>query len=147
MVVLSFICALILSLLASALAEPKELAKELDRSKQMMIAAKILSHDGYFLVRDKEGNYGPAKYVEGGELVPGTENDIATKEQILEVYTKRLKPFLVDDKGNLTTFEKEGIEEKEYLTKYKKTGYYLQPKKLIYKILPNVTADAKTDEE
>lgn len=44
MVILSFACALILSILASALAEPKEIAKDLDRSKQMMIAAKILNH-------------------------------------------------------------------------------------------------------
>jgi len=41
MVILSFVCALILSVLASVLAEPKEIAKDLDRSKQMMIAAKI----------------------------------------------------------------------------------------------------------
>ena len=55
MVILSFTCALILSVLASALAKPKEIAKELDRSKQMMIAAKILNHDGnpyYYLCLD-----------------------------------------------------------------------------------------------
>jgi Na+-transporting NADH:ubiquinone oxidoreductase subunit C len=42
MVYLSLASALILSVIASSLAKPKEIAKELDRSKQMMIAAKIL---------------------------------------------------------------------------------------------------------
>src|ERR1051325_4061924 len=57
MVVLSFVCALILSLLASSLAKPKEVAKDLDRSKEMMIAAKILDHDGHFLIQNEEGKY------------------------------------------------------------------------------------------
>lgn len=146
MIVLSFACALILSLLASALAEPKEIAKDLDRSKQMMIAAKILDANGYFLMTDKEGKYVPAKYSKDGILIPGSENDFATKDQLIEVYKKRLIPFLVDDKGNLTTFEKEGINEDEYTAKYKKTGYYKEPFKLIYKILPNPIADSKDQE-
>ena len=37
MVVLSFVCALILSVLASALEEPKEVAKDLDRSKTIIL--------------------------------------------------------------------------------------------------------------
>jgi len=141
MVILSFVCALILSVLASALAEPKAIAKDLDRSKQMMIAAKILSHDGYFLIQNEKGEYVPATYQEG-KLVPGTKDDIATKDQLLDIYRKRLVPLLIDDQGNLKTFEEAGINEDEYIAKYKKTGYYKQPLKLIYKILP---PDAKKD--
>src|ERR1700728_2665772 len=77
MVILSFACALILSLLASALAEPKMLAKDLDRIKQMMIATKLLSHHGYFLLKDAEGKEIPAKYSNDGILVPGTTKDFA----------------------------------------------------------------------
>lgn len=143
MVVLSFVCALILSLLASALAEPKELAKDLDRSKQMMIAAKILDYNGYFLITDKEGKLIPAKYSENGALVPGTPNDIATNAQIIEVYKKRLVPLLVDDKGSLKTFEEAKLNEDEYIAQYKKTGYYKEPQKLIYKLLPNPSSDSK----
>jgi Na+-transporting NADH:ubiquinone oxidoreductase subunit C len=135
-VILSFVCALILSLLASALAEPKEIAKELDRSKEMMIAAKMMSHDGYFLEEDKEGKYIPAKY-EKGLLVAGSVNDIPSRNEIIEIYQKRLIPYLVDSKGNLTTFKKAAIDQDEYLSKYKKTGYYKESLKLLFAIMPN----------
>ncbi len=147
MVILSFVCALILSVLASALAKPKEIAKELDRSTQMMIAANILDHNGYFLMKDGQGNYVTAKYVKDGELAPGTTADIATKSQLLEVYKQRVVPMLVDGKHNLTTFTAAHINEDEYLANYKKTGYYLQPYKLIYKIIPLPAAKAKQTAE
>lgn len=143
MIVLSFICALILSLLASALAKPKEIAKDLDRSKQMMIAAKILDHEGRFLIRNSEGQYVPAKYLKDGILIPGENEDFATRSQLLEVYKIRLLPKLVDNKGDVTTFEAQGINEEEYLSQYKKSGYYLQPYKLIYEIMPNVSEEAQ----
>jgi len=136
-VTLSFICALILSLLASILEKPKEIAKELDRSKQMMIAAKMLSHDGYFLIEDKEGNYIPGKFEKGGLLVPGKTSDIPTRNELLEVYQKRLIPYLVDNQNNLVTFKTAGINEDEYLKEFRKTGYYRQPFKLIYAIMSN----------
>lgn len=141
MVCLSFVCALILSLLASALAKPKDIARELDRSKQMMIAAKILDHKGHFLVQDKSGNYVPAKLGSGGILVEGSSEDQATQAQLIEVYQKRVVPLLVDNKGNLRTFKEAGINEEEYTANFKKTGYFKQPEKLIYKVLPN-TPDA-----
>ena len=137
MVVLSFFCALILSLLASALAKPKEIAKDLDRSKQMMIAAKILDHEGYFLMKGAEGEYIPAKYVEGGILEPGSPKDIATRSQLIEIYKNRVRPVVVNDKGEISTFKKQNINEEEYLAEYKKIGYYKAPWKLVYEILPN----------
>lgn len=143
MVVLSFACALILSVLASALAEPKTIAKELDRSKQMMIAARILSHEGYFLMANSEGKYVPAKYEKEGVLVPGTTNDIATQAQLLEIFKKRLVPMLADDKGNITTFQKAGIDQEKYENEYRKLGYYKQPLKLLYAIVPNPSPDEK----
>lgn len=145
MVVLSFFCALILSLLASALAKPKEIAKDLDRSKQLMIAAKILDHEGYFLIKDKEGNYLPAKYKSNGILEPGSKEDIATQSQLLEVYKTRVRPILVNDKGEISTFEKQGLKEDQYLAEYKKIGYYKAPWKLIYEILPNPTSVQKEE--
>lgn len=137
MMILSFVCALILSVLASALEGPKEVARELDRSRQMMIAAKMLSHDGYFLIKAGDGDYVPAKYQSSGFLVQGTHDDIASKAEIIEIYQKRLIPYLVDDAGNLTTFETARINIDEYIKKYRKTGYYKEPFKLLYKILPN----------
>ncbi len=145
MVILSFTCALILSLLASALEQPKEIAKELDRSQQMMIAAKMLSHDGYFLMENDKGEFIPAKYQKGGLLVPGSKNDIPTRAELLEIYQKRLIPVLVDDKGDLTTFEQTNIDKDDYISKYRKTGYYKQPYKLLYKIMPNSEASTAED--
>lgn len=145
MVVLSFFCALILSLLASFLEEPKVIAKNLDRSKQMMIAARILDHNGYFLMQGNEGKIVPAKY-ENGVLVPGTVHDLATNADILDLYNKRLIPFLVTNKGDITTFEKAGINQEEYLSSNRKTGYYLSPYKLAYEILPNLAQESTKSE-
>lgn len=136
-IILSFVCAIILASMASALKEPQEVAKELDRSQQMMIAARIFTYEGYFLMEDEKGEKIPAKNGGDGFLVKGSENDIATQKDILEVYKKRFKPLLVNDKGELTTFEKAGINYDEYLADFKKTGYYKQPYKLIYEIMPN----------
>lgn len=146
MIILSFFCALILSILASALAKPKEIAKDLDRIKQLMIAAKILDHDGYFLIKNKEGDYEPAKFTESGYLVPSETKEIATQNQLLEVYKNRVKPILVNDKGEISTFEKQKINESEYLGEYRKIGYYKAPWKLIYEILPN-SKEHKQDEK
>jgi Na+-transporting NADH:ubiquinone oxidoreductase subunit C len=137
MVILSFVCALILSLLASLLAAPKTIAKDLDRSKQMMIAAKILSHEGYFLITDNEGKTIPAKYTPEGLLIAGSIHDIATKEQLLKIYRRRLAPMLVNKDGDLVSFKTAGLNEEEYTNTYRKTGYYKQPYKLIYELLPN----------
>lgn len=137
MIILSFSCALILSVLASALAKPKEIAKDLDRSKQLMIAAKILSHGGYFILADSQGKVGPAKFLQGGILEPTDKKEIASRSQLLEIYAKRVVPLLVDNQGELKTFQEAGIKEEQYLADYKKSGYYRQPLKLIYKILSN----------
>jgi Na+-transporting NADH:ubiquinone oxidoreductase subunit C len=136
-VVLSFVCALILAVLASALKEPQEIAKELDRSEQMLIASRIFSHEGYFQIQNEAGEYVPAKYAGNGKLVPGSKSDIATKNEILDIYKTRLESALVNSKGELVSFKEAGINEDQYIAEYKKTGYYRQPQKLIYKILPN----------
>ena len=48
MVILSFIAALILSVMASALRVPQQEARELDRSKEMLKSALILNSKGLF---------------------------------------------------------------------------------------------------
>lgn len=144
-VILSFACALILAVLSSALKEPQEIAQELDRSEQMMIAARIFTHEGYFQIKNEEGKYVPAKYAGDGKLVPGSEKDQATSREILEVYNKRIIPALVNNQGKMTTFEEAGIHEGQYIAEHKKTGYYKEPEKLIYKILPNPTDEETKD--
>ncbi|MGK5594479.1 MAG: NADH:ubiquinone reductase (Na(+)-transporting) subunit C [Parachlamydiaceae bacterium] len=136
MIVLSFICALILSVLASALAKPKEIARELDRSKQMMIAAQVLSHEGYFLVKDDHGKDVPARY-DQGILVPDANKVIATQEQLMDIYKKRFVPLLVNKEGEIKTFKELSMNVDQYVNSYRKTGYYKQPWMLIYEILGN----------
>lgn len=147
MVILSVVCALVLSIVASVLAKPQEEAKELDRSEQMMIAAKILSYEGYFLIKNEDGKYEPAKFTEGGVLVPGSKTDYATDKEVLEVYGERLVPFLVDHEGNLKSFKEANVDEQEYLSEFQKSGYYKLPLMLIYKILPNPKKGQKPDPE
>ncbi len=147
MVVLSLVCAIILSVLASALKEPQEVAKELDRSKQMLIAARILSPFGYFQVQNEQGHFVPAKLVQQGILEPTENHLFPSQNQILDVYRSRISPFLVNEKGELTTFEKAGINEQDYIQDFRKTGYYKQPFKLLYKIYPNPKANEKVNDQ
>lgn len=141
MIVLSFACALILSVLASALAGPQEIAKELDRNKELLISARILSPFGYFLTQDSKEEYVPAKIAQGGRLETAANMVIPSGDQVLEVYRKRIKSFLINDKGEESSFEKAGINEQQYVSDYRKTGYYNQPWKLVYKIFENPTPE------
>ncbi|TXI36961.1 MAG: NADH:ubiquinone reductase (Na(+)-transporting) subunit C [Nitrosomonas sp.] len=148
MVVLSLVCALILSGLASSLKEPQEIAKEIYRSKQMLVAAQIYSLDGhYFQMKDADGKYIPAKMSTDGLLVPGSVTDIANQEDILTVYRRRIRSFLVNDSGKLQTFEEAGINQQTYLSENKKIGYYHGPLKLIYEVLPDESKEAKGQEK
>lgn len=106
--ILSAFCALILSILASALEKPKEEAKELDRSKQMMIAANILNSEKHL-----------------------------TNQEILELYEKTFQPLLTNDQGDVKSFSELGIDMPKYLSDFRKTGYYKESWKLFYKILPD----------
>lgn len=144
MATLSLIAALILSVIASALQEPKEIAKDLDRSKQMLIASKVLSHDGYFLIQDDKGEYIPAKF-ENGRLIKGSPEDHATKSDIIKIYESRLIPLLVDHEGNIKTFAEAKIDLNSYVSKYRSIGYYKLPLMLIYKLLPNPKEGEKQD--
>lgn len=147
MLVLSVICALILSFVASALSKPQEMARETDRSGQMLIASKVLSYGGYFLIKNDKGEYIPAKYTAGGYLEKGTPQDFATNSEILDIYNRRFIPMLVDKEGNLTTFEKSGVDKMKYMSEFQKNGYYDLPLKLVYKILPNIKEGEKVDVE
>ena len=145
-VILSVVCATVLAILSSALAKPQKVAKELDRSIQMMIAAKVMNHEGKFLVQNDEGKYVEAKYTEDGYLEPGESDSLPGRDEIIAVYRKRFKPYLVNQEGDVVTFEDAGINEEDYVSENKKQGYYKLKYKLIYEIMPNVkdeTSDTK----
>lgn len=137
MIALSTICAVILSLLAILLAKPKEVAKELDRSKQLLIAAHVMNHEGQFLLPTGKDSYSPATYVSNGSVALAPEAPTAAPSQILEIYAQRVVPLLTDDRGQLVTFKEAGLEQEDYLAAHQKIGYYQQPYRLLYEILPN----------
>jgi len=137
MVILSFVAALILSVMASALRVPQQEARELDRSKEMLKSALILNSKGFFQLPNADGLDLPAKAEKGGELVRTDREITPTESEVLAVYNRRIRPFVVNDKGELSTFEKENIPYNKYLDEFKKVGYFTQPWKLIYQILPN----------
>lgn len=146
MIVLSFVCALILSLLASALKVPQEEAKELDRSKEMLVAAQIYNNMGYFQLPENN-RYVLARYAGDGALEVGAPNHEPTKSEIMDVVRARIRPFLVDNQGKKHTFEEEKINIDEYIADFKKKGYANLPLKLVYEILPNPDKNSVNGQE
>jgi len=145
MIVVSVISAFILSLLAAALRDKQVQAKELDRTKEMLVAAQIYNPKGYFQIR-KDTSYVPAKHIGNGVLAPGSTSDRASDEDILAVIRTRIEPFLVDEQGRQFSFEEKKIDLKSYVAKNKKKGYANLPLKLAYKIFPNLEKGEKTPE-
>jgi Na+-transporting NADH:ubiquinone oxidoreductase subunit C len=136
MIVLSVISAFILSLMAAALRGKQAEARELDRTKEMLVAAQIYNPQGYFQIR-QDGGYIPAKYVGDGMLVRGSSEDRASDRDILAVVHARIEPFLVDDAGRQFSFEEKKIDMKRYLAENKKKGYANLPLKIVYRVFPN----------
>ncbi len=143
MLVLSFVCAFVLSVLASALDILKSEAKELDRSKEMLVAGRIYDNArGCFLIFEN-GSYIPARHVGNGRLVASKDIEKPSSSDILAVVRARTSALLVDDAGNRTTFEKEKIDEKEYIATNKKKGYANLQLKLAYELYANPSSDQK----
>ncbi|MCC5832443.1 MAG: NADH:ubiquinone reductase (Na(+)-transporting) subunit C [Chlamydiales bacterium] len=137
---LCLICGLLLSVVAFALAGPQKAAREFDRSRQMLIAAKILSGAGYFLIFDEEtGKVVPAKFDPQNQILVKVEDDPprATDEEIRLISELRIRPLLTTATGDVTTFEEQKLLLSEYLEERAKEGYADLPLKLFYAILPN----------
>ncbi len=135
-IIVCTVCALILSILSEFLKTPQKNAKELYRSKQLLLAAQILGYDGYFLL---DGN--PAVYDDKTErLIPYNEGTPpkAKNSEILSVFETRILARLTDDKGAVYTFEQAGLVEQVYLNDNVKLGYAYLPYKLVYFVKENV---------
>ncbi len=135
-IAVSTVCALVLSILASMLSIPKEEAKTLDRSQQLLMAAKMFSHEGYFLV-SQNGSWTPAELLQNGKLEPTPKPKKATKSEVLEVVSSRVVPMLVNDKGEMTTYEQAGLSINQYLSEHKKSGFKGQAWYPIYEVFQN----------
>jgi Na+-transporting NADH:ubiquinone oxidoreductase subunit C len=137
-IILCLICALILGVAAYSLEESQQNAKAFDQSKQMLIAAKILNHAGFFELLQKEGRITPARFdAEQKVLVADPQALKASEDQIKQIASLRIRPLLTDSKGDIFTLEEKKITLTDYLAENKKTGYANLPLKLFYAILPN----------
>ncbi len=144
MIVLSAVCALLLATVAIVLKAPQERSEELDRAKQILIAAKVLNTSGVFLIHEKNGGYTQARYDEDKKiLVKGSVTDVATPEQIFAVKNARIRPFVVNAAGKLYSFKQAGLKEDEYVPDNWKAGYADLSYKLLYQILPNEAPSTK----
>jgi Na+-transporting NADH:ubiquinone oxidoreductase subunit C len=146
---LSFVCALLLSLLASSLRPAQQEAEELDRSKQLLITAQIFNYEGNFQVKDpSSSNLEVPTYIsaelnkEQTALVPTKNPKPATAQEIFSVYAARIAPMLVDNKGELHTFKSVDIDAKSYMQDNEKTGYADLPYKLVYQVKSNPNSKA-----
>lgn len=149
-VILCFVCGLLLALAAYGLRNVQREAREFDRSKQMLIAAKILDHAGYFQIEEEDGTTRPAQYDPVQHILVKVEDKPvkATEEEIKEISNLRIRPLLTTPEGKITTFEQMHTTLPEYLEKSQTTGYAHLPNKLFYAILPNQAGVSEiTDEQ
>ncbi|MCP5505210.1 MAG: NADH:ubiquinone reductase (Na(+)-transporting) subunit C [Chlamydiales bacterium] len=128
-------CALVLSILAELLKTPQKNAKELYRSKQLLLAARILGYDGHFLLEGKPAIYDQEKKRLTFSDEPSPPK--ATKDEILSLFETRILTRLTDKSGNVYTFQQLDLEEEEYLSEHAKLGYAHLPYKLVYLVKEN----------
>lgn len=126
--ILCFICALLLSTLATVLQAPQQKAKQLDQSKQMLLAAQILNYNGSFQIKHR-----PARLA-GSKLVPAAHFEQASAEDILTAYHALIHPMLTNSAGDLLSFEQAQLDLQTYVQKNQKKGYADLPFKLLYLI-------------
>lgn len=137
-VTMCFVCAFLLALAAYSLEKPQQAAKEFDQSKQMLIAAKILNHAGYFEILQEDGVASRARFDEEAQvLVPDPNAPLALDDHITELATLRIRPLLTDKEGAVFTLEEKNLTLSSYLAENKKGGYASLPFKLFYALLPN----------
>ncbi|MCH9610166.1 MAG: Na(+)-translocating NADH-quinone reductase subunit C [Chlamydiales bacterium] len=135
--VLCVVCGLLLAVIAYSLQGPQERARAFDRSKQMLIAAKIVDHEGFFILLDERSGKSVRAAFADGVLKPDPEAQKATDEQIAQLAEKRIRPLITDSKGDVFTLKQKGLDLSQYLEENKKAGYADLPNKLLYAVLPN----------
>ena len=153
MMTLCFICAFFLSILATSLEPLQNKAKQLDKSKQLLIAAKVLNSQGYFQIQitpsSKDTAYKipvftAAKYdAKLQKLVKGLPSDLASDNEIATIFKDRVHSMLVDEQGNEYSFSELKINLYDYLDDHEKMGFANLRHKLVYKVTTNSSPEKK----
>ena len=137
-VCMCFVSAFLLALAAYSLEKPQQAAKEFDQSKQMLIAAKILNHAGYFEILEEDGGAARARFdVQSQMLIADPNAPRALDDHISQLSKLRIRPLLTDKNGAVFTLEEKNLTLPSYLAENKKGGYASLPLKLFYALLPN----------
>lgn len=137
-ITLCLVCALLLAVAAYSLEMPQMQAKEFDQSKQMLIAAKILNHAGYFEILEENGTTRLARFDKNQQILIAEEKPPkATAEEITTLSSLRIRPLLTNQRGEVFTLEEKNTILTTYLAENKKSGYAQLPNKLFYVILLN----------
>lgn len=131
-VIICIVCASVLSVITLNLRGLQEEAEELYNSQQLLIAARLLSHDGYFTVR--EGSSFVHATLDDNKLIPNPQAAKPSASSILAFYQSRVEPLLTDKKGELLTFEKAGVDFSTYIEEHKKKGFADLEYKLLYRV-------------
>lgn len=143
-VILCFISALILSILAYLLREPQQKARELYKSKQLLRAAGLLSYNNVFLLDGEPAQLDQSK----GILVATPDQKLkATDQEVLSLFSARILTRLTNEKGELFTFKQAQLNKKTYLKDHAKQGYAKLKYKLIYIAQPNLPKDSLSSEQ
>ena len=140
---LSVVCSLVLSSLAISLSEKKLRARELDKSEQLLMSARIYNPKGHFAI-NQGGKWLDARSVVDGRLIPAKTPVRATKEEILKVFEKRVQPMVVSLDGKLKSCSDVGIDPSSYFPQASKQPLSALLWLPIYKVASN-TNDAEQD--
>ena len=137
-VCMCFISGFLLALAAFSLEKPQQAAKEFDQSKQMLIAAKILNHAGYFEILQEDGTASRARFDVQAQVLIGDPNaPPALDDHIAKLAGLRIRPLITDKNGAVFSLEEKNLSLPSYLAENKKGGYASLPLKLFYALLPN----------
>lgn len=120
MAVVCTVSATLLAALSLSLREIQKRAYQVDQSRQMLQAAAILDHQGHRLE----------------EFLPEKrKRKKATDGEVMTLYQRRIRPILVDERGNRSNFEEQSLSLSHYLKRYEGEGYAHLPWKILYEIL------------
>lgn len=136
-IVLCALCAFSLAMISSMLKETQETAVVLDQSKQMLMAAKIIHPEGYFIKQSSKDskNLLPAKYNKAKKTLELSEKaEPANSDDIFDIFTNRLKAKLVNEAGDLYTFEEAKVSFQDYVNENQASGFAHLQHRLIYEI-------------
>jgi Na+-transporting NADH:ubiquinone oxidoreductase subunit C len=137
--IVCLVCAFLLSSVAVILQPKQKKAALAYQVKQLLIASKILSSDGYLLVKKNDQYVRASLDLPTHLLVEDPKASLPNDTIIFTLYNKRIKSLLTNEDGEVFTFKELNIDEEDYVESNKRQGYAHLPYKLVYQVLDNTS--------